>query len=325
MKRAMITGAAGFIGGRLAERLRADGVEVVGVDQVADATAGIVAGDIGEPGPWQEAARGCDAVIHTAAMVGMPSDTSGFWRVNVRGARLGLEAARDAGARFVHLSSVVTFGLDFPDGVDESHPVKPTGVAYTDTKIAAEQVVLMAHAAGEHEVVVVRPGDVYGPGSRPWVLIPLESLRSRRLALPARGRGIHSPVYIDDLVEGIVRAAEEPAAAGRVITLSGGVGVETRDYFGRLGRMIGRKVPTVPTAVALSTAAVAEQLARLRGTSIEVTRDAVRYLAYRRGTYGIGTARDLLDWTPQVDLNEGMARIEEWLRSEQSLDGTRAT
>ena len=74
--------------------------------------------------------------------------------------------------------------------------------------------------------------------------------------LPARGRGIHSPVYVDDLVEGIVRAAQAPAAAGRVITLSGGVGVETREYFGHLGRMAGRKVPAVPTAVALAGAAV---------------------------------------------------------------------
>ena len=130
--------------------------------------AGIVAGDVAEPGPWQEAARGCEVVVHTAALVGTPTDVSRFWHVNVRGTRLALEAARDAGARrFVHLSSVVTFGLHFPDGVDETHPVRPTGVAYTDTKIAAEQVVLMAHAGAELEVVVVRPGDVYGPASRP--------------------------------------------------------------------------------------------------------------------------------------------------------------
>jgi nucleoside-diphosphate-sugar epimerase len=320
VKRVLVTGAAGFIGGKVAERLRSDGLEVVGVDQVQDESAGIVAGDISEPGRWQRAAEGCDAVIHTAAIVGMPSDTTAFWAVNVRGTRLALEAARDAGARFVHISSVVTFGLDFPDGVDESYPVKPTGVAYTDTKIASEQVVLMAHAAGEHEVVVVRPGDVYGPGSRPWVLLPIEFLRARRLALPARGRGIHSPTYIDDLVDGIVRAAEAPGAAGRVITLSGGVGVETRDYFGRLGRMIGMKVPSVPTAVALSAAAATEQLARLRRTSTELTRDGVRYLAHRRGTYGIATAQELLDWTPQVGLDEGMTRTEAWLRSEGLLD-----
>src|SRR5262245_22541587 len=121
--------------------MRGDGFEVVGVDLEADPAAGILAGDVAEPESWQEAARGCDVVIHTAALVGMPTDVSRFWHVNVRGTRLALEAARDFGARrFVHLSSVVTFGLHFPDGVDETHPVRPTGVAYTDTKIAAEQV-----------------------------------------------------------------------------------------------------------------------------------------------------------------------------------------
>ena len=210
MRRVLITGAAGFIGRALAERMRGDGFEVVGVDLEADRAAGIVAGDVAKPGPWREAARGCEVVVHTAALVGMPTDVSRFWHVNVRGTRLALEAARDAGARrFVHLSSVVTFGLHFPDGVDETHPVRPTGVAYTDTKIAAEQVVLMAHAGAELEVVVVRPGDVYGPASRPWTLIPLEFLRNRRLVLPARGRGIHSPVFVDDLIEG-VRAPPRP-------------------------------------------------------------------------------------------------------------------
>ena len=319
MKRVLLTGAAGFIGRRLAERFRANGVEVAGVDVAADPAAGIIAGDISERGPWQRAAEGCDALIHAAALVGMPSDDSAFWDVNVRGTRHALEAARDAGARLVHLSSVVTFGLDFPDGVDESHPVKPTGVAYTDTKIAAEQVVLMAHAAGEHEVVVVRPGDIYGPGSVPWVRLPIEFLRARRLVLPAWGRGIHSPTYIDDLVAGIVRAAEAPEAAGRVITLSGGVGVQTREYFGHLGRLVGRRVPVAPTAVVLATAAIAERAAALRGASTDLTRDGVRYLAHRKGTYGIETARELLDWTPQVGLDEGMARTEAWLRDEGLL------
>ena len=289
---------------------------MVGVDRVADPEAGIVAGDVAAPGEWQRAAQDCDVVIHTAALVGMPSDSSGFWEVNVRGTRLALEAARDAGARFLHLSSVVTFGLDFPDGVDETWPVRPTGVAYTDTKIASEQVALAAHAAGEAEVVVVRPGDVYGPASRPWTLLPLEYLKARRFVLSARGRGIHSPVYVDDLVEGIVRAVAAPNAAGRVITLSGGVGVETREYFGHLGRMVGRPVPTVPTAVALAGAAAMHRLALLRGVHNDFTPDGVRYLALRRGTYGIGTARELLDWAPQVTLDDGMARTEEWLRGE---------
>ena len=209
MTRVCITGAAGFIGRTLAREWRAGGAEVVGIDLVDDPEQQITGGDISRRGSWQRAAEGCDVVVHTAALVGMPSDTSRFWEINVRGTRLALEAARDGGAkRFVHLSSVVTFGLDFPDGVDESWPVRPTGVAYSDTKIASEQVVLQAHAAGEIEVTVVRPGDVYGPGSRPWTILPLEYLRRRRFVLPARGRGIHSPIYVDDLVAGIIRAAE---------------------------------------------------------------------------------------------------------------------
>lgn len=195
---------------------RAVGVDVVGVDRASDSRAGIVAGDVSQRGPWQQAACGCDVVIHTAALVGMPRDSSGFYAVNVRGVRLAIEAARDAGVRrFVHISTVATFGVDFPDGLTEVFPVTPAGVAYVDTKLASEQVALMAHAAGEQEVVVIRPADIYGPASRPWTLLPVDLMRAHRLILGAIGRAIHSPVYIDDVVRGIVLAAggrPQPAA-----------------------------------------------------------------------------------------------------------------
>ena len=317
MTRACITGASGFIGRTLAEQWHAQGADVVGVDRLADPQNGVVAGDVSESGPWQKAAEGCDVVVHTAALVGMPSDESGFWEVNVRGTRHTLEAAREAGARrFVHFSSVVTFGLDFPDGVDERWPVKPTGVAYVDTKVAAEQVVLQAHAAGEMEVTVIRPGDVYGPQSRPWTILPVELIKARRFVLPARGRGIHSPVYVDDLVAGVITAAGAEAAAGHVITLSGGVGIETREFFGHYARMLGRRgVPTAPTAITLAGAAAQSAIARLRGKVNEVTPGGVRYLALRRGTYGIAKAYELLGWTPAIGVEEGMARSEAWLRT----------
>jgi nucleoside-diphosphate-sugar epimerase len=316
--RVCITGASGFIGRGLAERWREQGADVVGVDQVPDPSAGVLAGDVSRPGPWQRAAEGCDVLVHTAALVGMPTDVSAFWDVNVRGTRLALEAARDAGAsRFIHLSSVVTFGFDFPDGVDERWPVKTVGVAYVDTKVASEQVVLQGHAAGEVTATVIRPGDVYGPGSRPWTLLPLELLKRRQFALPARGRGIHSPIFIHDLVDGIIAAADSDAATGQVITLSGGVGVETREFFDHYARMLGRtRVPVVPTAVALAGAWARDRVARARGTPNELTPDGVRYLALRRGTYGIAKARELLEWTPATGLGEGMERTEAWLRQQ---------
>jgi nucleoside-diphosphate-sugar epimerase len=316
-----LTGASGFIGRALAERYRAAGAVVGGVDFVADEAAGVVTGDVTQPGPWQDHVAGSDLVIHTAALVSNAYGLDEAWRVNVLGTRLVLDAAARADiGRFVHISSVRAFSdLDFPDWVDEHHPVRTDGNPYVDTKVASEQVVLQAHAAGEVECTVIRPGDVYGPGSRPWTLLPLEVIRSRQFILPAMGRSVFSPVYIDDLVDGLVLAADSPAAAGQVFTLSGGIGVTCGEFFGHYYRMLGRRGPIVlPTSVAVTSARIAGVILRLRDPRTEVNAAAMRYLA-RPGTYSIEKARRMLGYEPRVSVDEGMRRTEEWLRTEGLL------
>jgi nucleoside-diphosphate-sugar epimerase len=318
--RVFITGCLGFIGGALAERYRALGAEVRGVDVVAEPVRGVVAGDVAAPGPWQAHAEGSELVIHTAALVSLRRGGGDFWRANVMGTRNALDAAARAEARrFVHLSSVTVFSFDFPDRVDESHPVRCNGVPYVDTKIASEQLVLQAHAAREVPCTVIRPADVYGPGSRPWTLVPVQELARSRFVLPAMGRGIFSPAYIDNLVDGIVLAASADAGAGQVFTISDGLGVEAREFFGRYGAMLGKRVPSAPTTVVRSFAVAVELLARLRGAETEVTPSAVEYLA-RTGTYSIEKARGLLGYDPAIGLDEGMAHTEAWLREEGLLD-----
>lgn len=312
-----ITGALGLIGRRLAERYREAGAEVRGMDVRADPAAGVVAGDLTVPGAWQDAAADSELFIHTAAILGMTrTEEDKFWRVNVLGTRHALDAAaRNGVRRFVHFSSIVTFGFDYPDGVDERYPLRPNGVSYVDTKVAAEQAVFAAHAGGEVPCTIIRPGDVYGPGSYFWTATPVREIKRRRIVLPAMGRGHLSPVYVDDLVEGVMRAAAHPEGEGQAFTLTGGVGVETRDFFGRYARMVGRKgVPVAPTRVVVALAAT---IGRLSGGG-EVTADAIRYLA-RKGTYSIDKARSLLGYEPAVDLDEGMRRSEQWLRGEGLL------
>jgi nucleoside-diphosphate-sugar epimerase len=311
-----ITGALGFIGRRLADRYRAAGSDVAGIDVRAEPEQGVVAGDLTEPGSWQDSMGGAELVIHTAALVGMRGEEQAFWRVNVLGTRNALDAAARAGAqRFVHFSSIVAFGFDFPDGVDERYPPRPNGVPYVDTKVASEQVVLQAHAAGEIACTVVRPGDVYGPGSHFWTLTPVREIAARRMVLPAMGRGLVSPVYVDDLVDGVVLAGGHPEGAGQVFTLTGERSVEGRDFFGRYARMLGkRRVAVAPTPVVISIAATLGRVAQ-RAADSEVTPAAVRYLA-RKGSYSIERARSLLSYEPAVDLDEGMRRSEQWLRSE---------
>jgi nucleoside-diphosphate-sugar epimerase len=286
---------------------------VRGVDVTADPERGVVAGDVREPGDWERHAEGCDLVLHLAAILGFGGRHEDFWRVNVVGTRNALDAAIRGGARrFVQTSSIVVFGNDFTGRVDESYPVRPTGSPYTDTKIAGEQLVLQAHAAGEIPCTVIRPGDVYGPGSRPWVILPLEAIRRRQLLLPARGHGTVSPVYVDDLVEGYIRAAREPAAAGQVLTVTGSDSVETGEFFQHHCEWLGARAPVgVPTPVAVGLSAVADALFRLRGQANEANPGAVRYLA-RRGSISIDKARSLIGYEPAVGLEEGMRRSRDW-------------
>jgi nucleoside-diphosphate-sugar epimerase len=311
--RVFLTGALGFIGRALADRYASAGWQVRGVDLEADHARGVVAGDVSEPGDWQDHAKGCGLVVHLAARVGFGGTHDEFWPVNVRSVRLALDAAVRGGAeRFVHTSSVVVFGNDFPDGADETHPVRPTGAPYTDTKIAAEQVVLKAHLDGELPCTIVRPGDVYGPRSRPWVILPLEAIRSRMFLLPAGGRGILNPVYVDNLVDGYVRAAAAPEAAGEIYTLTDGVGIETREFFAHHTRWLGRRfVPTAPTPAALALAATGEAVLRLRGRDTEANRGAVRYMT-RRSRCSIEKARADLGYEPAVGLDEGLERTRAW-------------
>lgn len=319
--RVFITGALGFIGRTLADRYRMRGARVAGVDRVADESASVVAGDVSAAGHWQQQMAGCELVIHTAAVVSNAASLTESWNLNVMGTRHALDGAVAAGVgRFMHISSIRAFSdLGYPDGVDEHHPVRTDGNPYVDTKVASEQVVLQAHAAGEVAVTVIRPGDVYGPGSRPWTILPVEAIRANQFLLPAMGKGVFSPVYVDNLVDGMLLAASRPEAVGQVFTISDGVGVSCKEFFGHFYRMLGKRGPVcLPTSVAVALARGSGAVARLRRQETEASAATVLYFT-RSGTYSIAKARDLLGYEPTVDLAEGMRRTESWLRDQQLI------
>lgn len=314
--RVFITGACGFVGRALLERYAREGHEAIGCDLSPDPDHGVFAGDVSLPGSWQEEAAGCDLVIHTAALVSFRLERpEEVWRANVLGTANALAAAERGAGRFVHFSSVTVYGFQFPDNVDERHPVRNTYMPYPDTKIASEQVVLQAHLEGRSRCTIVRPGDIYGPRSRTWAVIPAELIRSRRLVLPGGGRGIHSPVYIDNLVDAVVLAGGAAAAQGEIFNLSDGIGVPYREFFAPYAELLGRRLITAPRALAVGAAAVMQRAARLAPGDNEVNTKAARYLL-RSGTYSAEKARRVLGWEPRVGLQEGLERTVAWLREQ---------
>src|SRR5215218_9335587 len=161
MSKVAVTGAKGFIGAATCARLRADGHEVVELD--------LPEVDVTDAAAVERALGGCDGVVHTAAIVDDDGRMEDFVRVNVGGTRNVMDAAERNGVRrVVHLSSVAVWGYDFEtDLTDEDAPPRTVGNPYIDTNAASERLARSCGAA------VVRPGDVYGPRSQPWVLRPL--------------------------------------------------------------------------------------------------------------------------------------------------------
>lgn len=316
-----VTGAGGFIGEALCRRLRGDGFSVLGVDadasragRVEAAGASFEAADVTDAGAMRAVLRDADLVVHTAARVSEWGPMDDFVRVNVGGTRAVLDAADAAGAtRVVCLSSVAIWGYAFREDVSEDHPPRPCGIPYIDTKGAAERL------ARHRGATIVRPGDVYGPGSIPWAVRPLELVRTGRMRLPLGGRGLMTPVYIDDLVDCVVRALTHPEAAGHAFTAWDGEPVTTADFFGHYARMLGRKpVPTAPAPLLRAVGAAAEAVARVRGRPPQFGRAGVTFLS-RRAVYPNARARELLGWEPRVGLEEGMRRTEVWFRAEGLL------
>ena len=182
---------------------------------------------------------GLERVIHCAAVVKESGDWSLFERVNVRATARLLAAARAAGVReLVQISSVMVHGFDFADGTNESGELDPAGNPYCATKIASERLALAAHDPGRFEVYVVRPGDVYGPGSIPWTRRPVEMMRARKWLHIEADHAIQNHVYVDNLIDGAFTVVDA-RASGRPFIVTDGLRTSTRAFFSHYQRMLG--------------------------------------------------------------------------------------
>jgi nucleoside-diphosphate-sugar epimerase len=247
-RKVLVTGATGFIGGRLAERLVLEhGAEVralvrnlAGAARLARFPVTVLRGDVTDPAALAEAARGCDLVFHCAY------GTSGSQKhrawVNTEGTRRVLEAARTAGARrVVYLSTLMVYGQTGDGDLDETAPRRKFGNPYSDSKLEAERIALTSGVP----VSVLQPTAVYGPYGGVWTEAVLKALKTGRQILVNGGDGFGNAVYVDDLVSAMLLAAVKEAAVGEAFLISGEEPVTWREMYGRFERMLGIEPRTV--------------------------------------------------------------------------------
>jgi nucleoside-diphosphate-sugar epimerase len=317
IKKVFITGANGFIGKTFAAFLKKKGIASCGIDFVANPDANVIAADLFEVDKWRPMLEGCDAVLHAAAVVSNAHSEDETWRVNVLGTQAVLDAAsRSANTRrFVHLSSVAALGYEHEGCMDESFALRACGQPYRDTKIASEHLALNYHTSGKMDTCIIRPADVYGPGSRPWVVLPVEEMKKKKFMVPSEG--MFGPVYIDDLIEGIYLATIKPEASGQVFILSGFGEVTNLEYFGHLASMVGlKKVPNLPAKLAIAGTTVFEKAVHLVGKTTEINPLTMTMLSRPSADYSHAKATKLLGYKPAVTLEEGMQRCRAWLREQ---------
>lgn len=315
----LVTGADGFIGSHLAERLVTLGASVRAfclynsrgswgwlddADPSVRSSIDARLGDIRDAGFVDQATDGVDVVLHLAALIAIPYSylaPSSFVETNVAGTLNVLEAARRRGVgRVIHTSTSEVYGTPESLPITEGHPLNAQS-PYAATKVAADQLALAFHRSYDVPVTVLRPFNTYGPRQSMRAVMPTivaQLLAGKREVALGRLDTRRDMTYVGDTVEGFVRAVDAPSIEGQTIQL----GTGRTETIGEIFRLICEAVGVEATAVT--------DAQRLRPDASEV--DVLQSDPSR--------ARELLGWTPQTSLEDGIRQLVAWARTQSIAD-----
>jgi nucleoside-diphosphate-sugar epimerase len=317
---AFVTGGSGFIGGRLIQRLVAEGCRVRALARSARSAGKVeqlgaepVDGDLADPASIATGADGCEAAFHLAAHLGDWGPWEEFERDNVTGTRNALDGCARAGVRrFVHCGTEAALMAGKPlVRVDETAPLRPDSKApYSATKAKAEQAVRNANREG-FETVVLRPRFVWGAGDTTLLPEMTKMVEAGRFAWIGGGTNLTDTTHVANVVEGLLLAAEK-GAAGEPYFVTDGEPVVFREFVSSMLETQGVEPPdrTLPAwlggALAIGSEAAWRALP-LRG-SPPLSRFAY-WVMTQECTIEISKARRELGYEPIVSRAEGLAEL----------------
>jgi nucleoside-diphosphate-sugar epimerase len=319
----LITGGTGFIGSRLALSCLAKGdrVTVLGLENTPAEAANcrlleeqgstIASVSVTDRERIFALLPGIDLVYHLAAAqheANVPDQH--FWDVNVTGTKNVIEASINAGVRrFIHGSTIGVYGSAAAGYLNEGSPLQPDNI-YGLTKLEAEKLV---HSYQDKlPIVIIRISETYGPGDLRLLKL-FKAIQKRLFLMIGSGRNMHHPIYVDDLVGGLIFAARAEKAVGQTFVLSGKEPISTRDMVQVIAEELGTSLPKVcaPLPLFLALAMLVEALCRPVGIQPPLHRRRMDF--FRKSfMFRQEKARDYLGFTAQHGFKEGVAEAAKW-------------
>ena len=322
-KTVLVTGASGFIGSHLVKRCLGDGYRVKALVRKGNACIAalrasgveVVEGDVRDAKAVDTAVRGCELVIHAAALTSDWGAKQEFIDINVGGTRNVCESSiRHVVGRLVYISTSDCFDQLTLDRIDERTPYSTNASLYGATKIGGTQEVWSAMRKGL-TASILYPTWVYGPGDRTLFPLLADSIRKQQLFFWSRNAPM-SMIYIDNLVDLTMLAATHPAAVGEAFNASDGEAITFEEVSRQIAVAIGAPVPSLylPFALVRKIAGAMELVSRITKSEKRplLTRQVVDVFA-ARAFIDVSKARAMLGWQSLVPQDEGIRRTLEWL------------
>lgn len=326
----LITGGTGFIGSRLALKCLERGYDVKVLGQENTPTeaenselvekkgAEVVLASVADKELLHQHLEGIDIVFHLAATqheMNVPDER--FWSVNVEGTRNMLEASVNAGVkRFVHGSTIGVYG-DMNGVISEETDCNPDNI-YGVTKYEGEKLVLSYN--DKVPVVVIRISETYGPGDHRLLKL-FRAINKNVFFMIGNGQNLHHPIYVDDLVEGLLLAATSEEAVGGVFVLSGKEAVTTNEMVNTIAEQLAVSGPRfrVPLYPMWLAATAMELMLRPLGVQPPLHRRRMDF--FRKGfTFSQDKATEQLGFKPETPFRQGVRETAEWYQKKNYLN-----
>ena len=325
--RVLVTGATGFTGGHLCERLIREGYSVRGLVRNPARAAHlhrrgveIAVGDLRDAKSLRSATRKISVVYHIAAEFRRENlPRKEMMDINVNGTKNMLDAAIQSGVeRFVHCSTVGVHGhIENPPANEETRYAP--GDSYQESKLAAERIVLQYRGEGRLPIVIFRPGGIYGPQDLRFLKL-FRAIGKKRFVMLGSGKVIYQMIYIDDLIDGVLLCGRQANATGNIYILTG----EEPTTLNQLVQVIAEVLGVSPTRLHFPVTPVylagfaCELLCKPLGFEPPLYRRRVDFFRKNR-CFDVSKAKKELGFDPKTNLKTGIRLTAEWYRNEGLL------